>query len=70
LLRADEVSPEQPQTAKTPVAQNGEWFSLAEMQAKYVAQVLAHTNGNKQAAARLLNIDPKTLASVIKRSEV
>jgi DNA-binding NtrC family response regulator len=40
------------------------------MQAKYVGQVLAHTGGNKQAAARLLNIDRKTLARVIKRSEV
>lgn len=44
-----------------------EWISLAEMQSKYVAQVLAHTNGNKQAAARLLQIDRKTLTRIIAR---
>jgi len=70
LIRASEVSPEQSEAVKTLATQNGEWFSLAEIQAKYVAQVLTHTNGNKQAAARLLNIDRKTLARVIKRSEV
>jgi DNA-binding NtrC family response regulator len=69
LLQIDENPPEQFQTVDMPAAQNAEWLSLAEMEAKYVTQVLAHTNGNKQAAARLLNIDPKTLASVIKRSE-
>ena len=44
-----------------------EWVSLAEMQSRYVAQVLAHTNGNKQAAARLLQIDRKTLTRIIER---
>jgi len=38
------------------------------MEEKYVAQVLAHTGGNKQAAARLLNIDRKTLTRIINRS--
>lgn len=42
---------------------------LAEMEAKYVTQTLAHTGGNKQAAARLLNIDRKTLARIIKKYE-
>lgn len=69
LLQANGTAPERSHTAAT-TAQNNEWLSLAEMETKYVVQVLAHTNGNKQAAARLLNIDPKTLASVIKRSEV
>lgn len=45
-----------------------EWLSLAEMEEKYVAQVLSHTGGNKQAAARLLNIDRKTLTRIINRS--
>ena len=46
---------------------NNEWLTLAEMEAKYAAQVLAHTGGNKQAAARLLGIDYKTLTRIIKR---
>ncbi len=70
LLQVSEVAPEQLQNTETPAAQNGEWLSLAEMETKYAVQVLAHTNGNKQAAARLLNIDRKTLARVIKRAEV
>jgi DNA-binding NtrC family response regulator len=69
LTQVNETSTDQFQTTEMPVTQNNEWFSLAEMEAKYVSQVLAHTNGNKQAAARLLNIDRKTLARVIKRAE-
>jgi DNA-binding NtrC family response regulator len=70
LLQVNESPTEQFQTLEMTTTQNNEWFSLAEMEAKYIGQVLAHTNGNKQAAARLLNIDRKTLARVIKRSEV
>ncbi len=70
LLQAGEAAAEQFKTGQISQAQNNEWHSLAEMEAKYVGQVLAHTGGNKQAAARLLNIDRKTLARVIKRSEV
>jgi DNA-binding NtrC family response regulator len=62
-------------TAETPTVNNSvstsqsanKWLPLAEMEAKYVAQVLAHTGGNKQAAARLLEIDRKTLMRIIKR---
>lgn len=43
------------------------WLPLAEFEAKYVAKVLAHTKGNKQAAARILNIDRKTLTRIINR---
>ena len=50
-------------------AQANEWLSLAEMETRYAAQVLAHTGGNKQAAARLLQIDRKTLARILKRGE-
>lgn len=53
-----------------PLSQSAQkWLPLAEMEAKYVAQVLVHTGGNKQAAARLLDIDRKTLMRIIKRSE-
>lgn len=45
------------------------WTTLADMEAKYVAEVLAHTGGNKQSAARILNIDRKTLTRIIKRNE-
>jgi len=45
------------------------WLSLAEMEEKYVTQVLSHTGGNKQAAARILNIDRKTLVRIINRSQ-
>lgn len=44
-----------------------EWLSLAQMQAQHVARTLAHTKGNKQAAARLLRIDRKTLTRIIER---
>src|SRR5690606_4951460 len=48
---------------------DGEFLPLAEMQAAYVRRVLSHTGGNKQAAARILNIDRKTLSRIISRSE-
>jgi DNA-binding NtrC family response regulator len=43
-----------------------EWSSLAEVEGQYVARVLAYTGGNKQAAARLLKVDRKTLDRKIK----
>jgi two-component system, NtrC family, response regulator AtoC len=47
---------------------DGEFPTLAEMEASYVRRVLSHTGGNKQAAARILNIDRKTLSRIIARS--
>jgi two-component system response regulator AtoC len=47
----------------------GKWGTLAEMEEKYVSEVLSHTSGNKQAAARLLNIDRKTLIRILNRSQ-
>ncbi len=44
-----------------------EWLPLATIEGRYVARVLAHTAGNKQAAARLLEIDRKTLDRMMKR---
>lgn len=43
------------------------WKSLAEVETEYANKVLLHTAGNKQAAARLLNIDRKTLSRIIAR---
>lgn len=46
---------------------NESWKSLAEIEEDYVRKVLAHTGGNKQAAARILNIDRKTLSRIVSR---
>jgi DNA-binding NtrC family response regulator len=43
------------------------WLTLAEAEAEYVAKVLDHTGNNKQAAARILNIDRKTLTRIASR---
>jgi DNA-binding NtrC family response regulator len=47
-----------------------DWISLSEIEGRYVAKVLRHTGGNKQAAARLLEIDRKTLDRMIKRHNI
>lgn len=49
---------------------NGEWVTLSEIEGRYVAQVLQHTGGNKQAAARVLCVDRKTLDRMIKRHHI
>jgi DNA-binding NtrC family response regulator len=56
--------------AKTRSTEVEELSSLAEMERKHVAKVLAHTKGNKQAAARLLEVDRKTLDRMIKRHKI
>jgi DNA-binding NtrC family response regulator len=43
---------------------------LSEIEGRYVAKVLAHTRGNKQAAARVLGVDRKTLDRMIKRHHI
>ncbi len=53
-----------------PEPASGEgWPTLADAEGSYVARVLAHTGGNKQAAARILNIDRKRVDRIIKRHE-
>jgi DNA-binding NtrC family response regulator len=47
-----------------------EWPSLAEIEGRHVARVLAHTRGNKQAASRVLQVDRKTLDRMIKRHHI
>jgi len=47
-----------------------EWPPLSRIEGRYVARVLAHTDGNKQAAARLLGVDRKTLDRMIKRHRI
>jgi DNA-binding NtrC family response regulator len=43
------------------------WPSLADVEKAYVMQLLRHTRGSKQASARILNVDRKTLDRTIKR---
>ena len=47
-----------------------DWVTLSEIEGKYVARVLEHTRGNKQAAARVLSVDRKTLDRMIKRHHI
>ena len=47
-----------------------DWVSLSEIEGRYVARVLEHTRGNKQAAARVLEVDRKTLDRMIKRHHI
>jgi DNA-binding NtrC family response regulator len=47
-----------------------DWVTLSEIEGRYVARVLEHTHGNKQAAARVLSVDRKTLDRMIKRHHI
>jgi DNA-binding NtrC family response regulator len=46
-----------------------DWGTLAEVEERYVLDVLEHTGGNKQAAARILGIDRKTLTRIVNRAD-
>jgi DNA-binding NtrC family response regulator len=52
------------------VSESQEWLTFAEMERRYVTRVLEHTRGNKQAAARLLAVDRKTIERMIKRHNI
>jgi two-component system response regulator AtoC len=56
--------------ADGPVEDPEEWPLLATVEGRYVARVLIHTAGNKQAAARVLGVDRKTLDRMIKRHQI
>lgn len=57
---------------ESPVDQpaNDEWVTLSKIEGRYVDSVLKHTHGNKQAAARILSVDRKTLDRMIKRHQI
>ena len=59
---------ESPQATETTEVEN--WLTLAETESRYVSKVLTHTENNKQAAARILGIDRKTLDRMIKRHNI
>lgn len=50
--------------------ESDELVTLSDVEGRYVARVLEHTHGNKQAAARILGIDRKTLDRMIKRHQI
>jgi DNA-binding NtrC family response regulator len=58
-----------PLTDAVPVIEE-EWTSLATLEGRYVARVIRKTHGNKQAAARLLEVDRKTLDRMLKRHHI
>jgi DNA-binding NtrC family response regulator len=60
----------EPQTFGDCAGADESWPKLSEMEGRYVARVLLHTQGNKQAAARLLDIDRKTIERMIKRHKI
>ena len=49
---------------------NQDWVPLSEIEGRYVTKVLEYTRGNKQAAARVLGVDRKTLDRMIKRHHI
>ncbi len=61
-----EASPAEPHLP----AAGEEWPPLSEIEGRYVARVLAHTGGNKQAASRILGVDRKTLERMVKRNNI
>jgi DNA-binding NtrC family response regulator len=62
------ISPPNGTFPAEPVVED--WVTLSEIEGRYVARVLEHTNGNKQAAARVLAVDRKTLDRMIKRHNI
>ena len=56
--------------ADREAAPSKSWPSLAEIEGVFVSHVLRHTRGNKQAAARILDVDRKTLDRMIKRHKI
>jgi DNA-binding NtrC family response regulator len=47
-----------------------DWPSLGAVEGEYVTRALGHTNWNKQATARMLNVDRKTVDRMIKRYNI
>lgn len=67
-LQAQDLST--PEIGETNPLVVEEWPSLSVVEGRYVAKVLMHTHGNKQAAARILDVDRKTIDRMIKRHKL
>ena len=59
-----------PDNSAPAASASDDWVTLSEIEGRYVARVLVHTRGNKQAAARVLAVDRKTLDRMIKRHNI
>jgi len=60
----EDISPE------TSAQPDNDLVTLSTIEGRHVARVLEHTRGNKQAAARILSVDRKTLDRMIKRHNI
>lgn len=60
----------QPEAGESSEPFTGDLLSLATIEGRHVEKVLAQTQGNKQAAARILDVDRKTLDRMIKRHNI
>lgn len=65
-----EYSAQLPESTDVSAPANDDWVTLSVIEGRYVARVLEHTGGNKQAAARVLAVDRKTLDRMIKRHHI
>ena len=55
---------------ETSIPVDDDLVTLSIIEGRHVARVLEHTRGNKQAAARILSVDRKTLDRMIKRHNI
>jgi DNA-binding NtrC family response regulator len=69
LYETDTDESAAPVSRTESVAEPQEWVSLAEVEGRYVTRVLEHTRGNKQAAARVLGVDRKTVERILRRQD-
>jgi CheY-like chemotaxis protein len=68
--RSEDNSPPAGEGDEVPLSVVLEWPSLSTIEGRHVEKVLAHTGGNKLAAARLLDVNRKTLDRMIKRHRI
>jgi len=69
-VRDHAAEPAEGEKSEIPEPITQDWITLAEIEKHYVARVLEHTGGNKQAAARVLAVDRKTIDRMIKRHNI
>ncbi|MGI8656872.1 MAG: sigma-54-dependent transcriptional regulator [Pyrinomonadaceae bacterium] len=55
---------------KSPILTVEDWMTLERLEGEYVARLLEHTGGNKLAAARILNVDRKTLDRMLAKHKI